>query len=432
MNSHSAQTFVPRAASAAPRALVVDDSRSARVILSRMLEAHGLRVDAAETAEQALEYVRSTRPDAIFMDHLMPGMDGLEAVRALKGDARTRDIPVMMYTSQDSEEYLQRALLDGAAGVLSKTLAQTDVARALYQLGLLVDRRESPLESAPPRAASVEDVRHEAPREAQREAPAASRPAPRGDEWQAALRAEFEILRRRLLAAAPAQAASAAPILERSNERQGFWGAVGIALSVALIAICALLWRDVRMLDARLSQIDKQLTQALRPPQRALDGPRAAAQLSAVATWLAPYGEPVFNAARVAQLRERLQTWQAAGFSGEARVVSYVGDFCLAGSAGAGYTPVSAGSPMRRCDVVGNPFEDALGEGPRQSPELSTLLTGLERDARFPLRISVAFGGRQPVEPYPPRTPELNAAEWNQVAARNNRIELFLSPASPQ
>ena len=72
-------------------ALVVDDSKSARVILSRMLEKYDIEVDMAESAEQAIEYLNNHRPDAIFMDHLMPGMDGLQAVQAIKGNPRDRD-----------------------------------------------------------------------------------------------------------------------------------------------------------------------------------------------------------------------------------------------------------------------------------------------------------------------------------------------------
>src|SRR5262245_41112760 len=128
---------------AAKRALVVDDSRSARVILSRMLEVHGMQVDSVESGEQALDYLQSTRPDVVFLDHLMPGMDGFEAIRAIKRDARTAGIPVMMYTSQEGEGYLREARSLGAVGVLSKTLMPIDVARALYQLRLLPDRRDA-------------------------------------------------------------------------------------------------------------------------------------------------------------------------------------------------------------------------------------------------------------------------------------------------
>ncbi len=60
-------------------ALNVDDSKSARVVLKRMLEAHELDVDTAESAESTLDYLKAHRPDVIFMDHLMPGTDGFEA-----------------------------------------------------------------------------------------------------------------------------------------------------------------------------------------------------------------------------------------------------------------------------------------------------------------------------------------------------------------
>jgi CheY-like chemotaxis protein len=123
------------------RALIVDDSRSARVILSRMLEQHGLTTDTAESAEQALEYLQRTRPDVIFMDHLMPGMDGFQAVQAIKADPLTATIPLMMYTSQEGELYVSQARALGAVGVLPKTVRPVDVSRVLYQLHLLPDRR---------------------------------------------------------------------------------------------------------------------------------------------------------------------------------------------------------------------------------------------------------------------------------------------------
>src|SRR5918999_4508386 len=124
------------------RALIVDDSRSARVILSRMLEGYGLQVDSSESAEHALEFLRQTRPDVIFMDHLMPGMDGFQAIQAIKGNPDTAMIPVVMYTSQEGELYVSQARALGAVGVLPKTVKQADVSRVLYQLRLLPERRE--------------------------------------------------------------------------------------------------------------------------------------------------------------------------------------------------------------------------------------------------------------------------------------------------
>ena len=118
-------------------ALIVDDSRSARHVLQRMLEAHELDVATAESAEQALEYLTEHRPDVIFMDHMMPGMDGFEAVRAIKQNPATATIPIMMYTSQEGELYVGQARALGAVGVLPKQVAPVEVSRVLRSLRLV-------------------------------------------------------------------------------------------------------------------------------------------------------------------------------------------------------------------------------------------------------------------------------------------------------
>src|SRR6185503_17763357 len=125
----------------AKRALIVDDSKSARVFLSRILEKYEIDVDNAENAEAAIEYLGSHRPDVIFMDHMMPGMDGFQAVQAIKNNPRTATIPILMYTSQEGELYLGQARALGAVGVLPKQIKPTDVSKVLYQLNLAPDRR---------------------------------------------------------------------------------------------------------------------------------------------------------------------------------------------------------------------------------------------------------------------------------------------------
>jgi len=123
------------------RALIVDDSKSARLFLARILEKYEIDVDNAENAEAAIEYLTSHRPDVIFMDHLMPGMDGFQAVQAITHNPLTATIPIMMYTSQEGELYLGQARALGAVGVLPKQIKPTDVSKVLYQLHLLQDRR---------------------------------------------------------------------------------------------------------------------------------------------------------------------------------------------------------------------------------------------------------------------------------------------------
>lgn len=123
------------------RALIVDDSKSARAFLSRILTRYEIEVDTAESAEQAIEYLAGQRPDVIFMDHLMPGMDGFQAVQIIKNNPRTATIPIMMYTSQEGELYVGQARALGAIGVLPKQIQPADVSKVLYQLKLIPDRR---------------------------------------------------------------------------------------------------------------------------------------------------------------------------------------------------------------------------------------------------------------------------------------------------
>src|SRR6201993_5429536 len=125
----------------AKRALIVDDSKSARLFLARILEKYEIDVDSAENAESAVEYLATHRPDVIFMDHMMPGMDGFQAVQAIKNDPRTATIPIMMYTSQEGELYLGQARALGAVGVLPKQIKPADVSKVLYQLHLVPARR---------------------------------------------------------------------------------------------------------------------------------------------------------------------------------------------------------------------------------------------------------------------------------------------------
>jgi CheY-like chemotaxis protein len=130
-------------------ALIVDDSQLARHVLGQLLAEHGLTADTALSAEAALEYLKQRRPDVIFMDHMMPGMDGFEALEAIKANPATATIPVMMYTSQEGELYVGQARALGAFGVLPKDLKPVEVARVLKALHLLPAEAEPQPDRAP-------------------------------------------------------------------------------------------------------------------------------------------------------------------------------------------------------------------------------------------------------------------------------------------
>src|SRR4051812_47152863 len=171
----------------AKRALIVDDSKSARLFLARILEKYEIDVDNAENAEAAIEYLGSHRPDVIFMDHMMPGMDGFQAVQAIKNNPRTATIPILMYTSQEGELYLGQARALGAVGVLPKQIKPADVSKVLYQLHLAADRRTA--EQSTFKQVNLETVDNDAPGAP----PPGSKPL-----TDTALREQFAELRRAL------------------------------------------------------------------------------------------------------------------------------------------------------------------------------------------------------------------------------------------
>lgn len=119
------------------RALVVDDSQIARYMLSGRLADLGFKVDLADSAETALARLERGLPDVVFMDHLLPGIDGLEAVRRLRGQTRTASLPIIMYTSQDGEDYVDRARDAGANDIYTKTSDEIRLAVILRRLDLL-------------------------------------------------------------------------------------------------------------------------------------------------------------------------------------------------------------------------------------------------------------------------------------------------------
>jgi len=119
------------------RALIVDDSKTACLVMEKMLLQHGIAADSCYSGLEALDYLKHHAPSVIFMDHTMPGMNGLEVVRILKESPATATIPVLMFTAKSGELYCSQARALGAIDVLPKELEQKHIVQALTQLGLM-------------------------------------------------------------------------------------------------------------------------------------------------------------------------------------------------------------------------------------------------------------------------------------------------------
>ena len=446
------------------RALVVDDSKSARVILSRMLEKYDIEVDMAESAEQAIEYLKNNRPDAIFMDHLMPGMDGFQAVLAIKGNPLTAMIPIMMYTSQEGELYVGQARALGALGVLPKQVRPVDVSKVLYELHLMPDRRDITEGALAP--VELQDGAPIA------RAPAAAAGATSAGDWgrrlELALKDQAADVRRFIVASLDSFASRIvsdmrdsipAPTLEfppppaRAARPTWPWaaGLAAACLIAVLFAACWLIARgdlaksraevagltsaNTELQRARLdlSATVKDLSAALAAVSTSTGAAGVGISLIAPRTETVPYGEIPFDRGRLDVLRELLAKLEAQGFHGVVKITSLSGLYCLSGNATDGFTPAGASLSASKCDVVGNPFEESLSGQQRQSLAFANLIAGVRQRTAGAITVAIEnAGSARPSTPYPARIESLTAGEWNRAAAANNRVEFAAEANSDQ
>jgi len=125
-------------------ALIVDDSRLACKIMANMLDTMGIDSVSVYSAEEALEYIKHKQPDVLFLDHTMPGMDGLETIKLIKSNPLTATIPVLMYTAKQGEVYVGQARALGAVDVLPKGMEKDYLQKALAKLGFISPEKVEP------------------------------------------------------------------------------------------------------------------------------------------------------------------------------------------------------------------------------------------------------------------------------------------------
>ncbi|HEY5906471.1 MAG TPA: HD domain-containing phosphohydrolase [Vicinamibacteria bacterium] len=128
------------------RILLVDDLPQNLEILSGLLEPEGYALEWAQDGQQAVEMALKSPPDLILMDVSMPRMTGLEACRTLKGDERTRLVPIVLITALSAREDRIEGIAAGCDDFLAKPvdfeelLART---RSLLKQKVLVDELET-------------------------------------------------------------------------------------------------------------------------------------------------------------------------------------------------------------------------------------------------------------------------------------------------
>jgi CheY-like chemotaxis protein len=432
---------------AAKRALIVDDSKSARVFLARVLENYDIDVDSAESAEAAIEYLTSNRPDVIFMDHLMPGMDGFQAVQAIKNDPRTATIPIMMYTSQEGELYLGQARALGAVGVLPKQIKPTDVSKVLYQLHLVPERRNPEQASFTPINLRVEGA-------ADGGSGVTSKAL-----TESALREHFADLRRALVAGIDTQTdritaevralllESLPPAPQAVSPARAIppwaWLVACTLLAVGLAGAAAW-WRSAKLLEAMQSEFAPQRERgadifgasgaaaeagsatgavpaaAAQPLSPGAQGPDIRPIIVPV-----PYGADALGGARLEIIRRLLDRLTQQKVAGVVDVRAFAGRFCLVGNSVDGFAVPPDEMPFAKCDTVGNPADESLSPTQRTPLALANLIASVRSATHGTLQVQVSAGDPDNLRAlYPTVAGDLTAGDWNRAGSANNRVEI--------
>jgi two-component system alkaline phosphatase synthesis response regulator PhoP len=104
--------------------LVVDDEEDILELLTFNLTKEGYDVSSASSGEEALSVARTGSPDLILLDLMLPGMDGLEVARRIKGEPSTKHIPIVMLTAKGEESDIVTGLELGADDYITKPFSR--------------------------------------------------------------------------------------------------------------------------------------------------------------------------------------------------------------------------------------------------------------------------------------------------------------------
>ena len=120
--------------------VIIDDSSFNRTLIVSILSEAGYQVMEAVDAETGINLVSDSCPDLILLDVTMPGMDGYEACKRLKGDYRTKDIPVIFLTGRTEKEDIVKGFECGAVDYITIPFCREEL---LSRVGTHIDRSQS-------------------------------------------------------------------------------------------------------------------------------------------------------------------------------------------------------------------------------------------------------------------------------------------------
>lgn len=469
-------------------ALIVDDSKSARLVLKRMLNDLDLEVDMVASAADAIEYLKDNMPDVIFMDHMMPGMDGFEAVKHIKKNSMTAVIPIMMYTSRGGDVYLSQARALGAVGIIPKTISPVGLKESLFKLGLVKDRRisstlqvedrrsvdvgqaekgvgetdSSDKESPQPQAGQIQDRRSE---------PSFKQKRRQQDDYFNELQklmddqtielhksmwlgiesvsheifnrlnSELEEQVRKLNETKQEEAAGLSFFTGKKR-----WPMIilivflfaSLLLNIILLAsfhshepseIAVSTTNDVASQAADNNAIDTALfdIQAEDARSKAYESFLAWANNREIEY---PFDELALNENRLPVIEELIEKALEAGYSGGIILQTHVGRFCLSRDQNGSYQLADDKLPVTLCEYIGNYVQPYDVPSTHQSLGFANYMSALDPLNNGGISVEVKNISRTvELSSYPQSGPSTTVEEWNLAAKLNNRITIKLDPS---
>ncbi|MEM7304219.1 MAG: response regulator [Pseudomonadota bacterium] len=122
-------------ASSSIKVMIIDDSKTIRKSAETLLSKEGCNVLTAEDGFEALALIAKHKPDIIFVDIMMPRLDGYQTCTLIKNNRQFRDTPVIMLTSKDSIFDKARGRIVGSEEYLTKPFTRDDLLQAITRHG---------------------------------------------------------------------------------------------------------------------------------------------------------------------------------------------------------------------------------------------------------------------------------------------------------
>jgi CheY-like chemotaxis protein len=463
------------------RALIVDDSSTAQYRLKKMLRSYNLDIDTADSGEAALRYLAHQSPDVIFMDHLMPGMDGFRALQIIKSHPETATIPVIMYTSKSGDLYTGQARALGALDVVSKdSINAADLSKVMEAIHVFRNKTNTTEEEIPTVTETVEtklpDVSE--PKIERRAPHPASVEQARNLELRlghmelalednrrfitARVARELNSLRHSLKKEISELITSNQPPLEngevftpaaeppKSGSVLGklFWLAALVIVIFFLVQISSMLTESKEQQQKLADQVAALVAQKPAATKLASVGntPAAAAVTNATApksqaatTYLndlawtfnqngqLPFYQNRIEPKKLIQLSEFLNRLGASGFKGSAWITLYVGNFCLTlDNYGVAQLPKDSAN-VNDCVFSSEIYGvDRIME--EYTHDTETALNSVDNNFK---NIRLVISASSEPGNYPEQKTTLTAKAWNTAAQIHNRMEIRLEPAAP-